>query len=160
MKKDILNVLRVLFPIASFKYLWRALCNCWRLLVLLKRDGSRVQFENALDNPNASNSERYRAMREHEADEARNARDRAMGKDGGFMSCFMLMVNLCMAAFCALPCFGLIGSFMVLGQLSQPTANRQAPQVQTTKTENSANQTTNTENSADQTTETQIEEQL
>lgn len=112
MKKDILDVLKVVFPILTFKYLGKAVGNIWRLLILQWRHSKKFAFETSVAESKSRSAGDFFHLQQkkEESDRAqqRTAAEIAQGKHGFFMSCVMLVVNLFMSVFCTLPSIGIM----------------------------------------------------
>ena len=133
MIKDLKDVFSVLIPIRSFKYLWRALGNFWRVLVLtfkyMSNDGQRMEYGKSVDKIRQSGGcsaadffELARKHQEWQEGEQNLAADLAQNKPGFFKSLFLLPINIGMAIICGLPLF----SVMVgLSSAGKPAAKQE-----------------------------------
>ena len=133
MIKDLKDVFSVLIPIRSFKYLWRALGNFWRVLVLtfkyMRNDGQRMEYGESVNKIRQSGGcsaadffELARKHQEWQEGEQNLAADLAQNKPGFFKSLFLLPINIGMAIICGLPLFGVM---VGLSALEKPVAKQE-----------------------------------
>lgn len=117
MIKDLKDVFSVLVPIRSCKYLWRALGNIWRMLVVFtkwaNKEGQRIDFEETLHKKKmtgaCSAGDFYELAKKHDTwqgGEDELSETLAQNKPGFLKSMFLLPVNLLMALICFIPTLG------------------------------------------------------